>query len=161
VKLADTAQLPLFEEEPDLITVEDEIARVAWSYSRRSCLEQCARRYYYEYYGSNSLRARNDELKTELRLLKRVQNRYERAGGILHIAIARLLREGNMSALRVDRSISWATQVFDSDCAFSRRHPDGIDEDLSNNFPPVLLANITIDFPTPTNCAARRAPGWK
>ena len=31
-----------------------------WSYSRREMLEQCARKYYYQYYGSSLKKSNND-----------------------------------------------------------------------------------------------------
>ncbi len=76
--------------DPDKLLLEEN--SVSWSYSKRSNLEQCARRYYYEYYGASTRHASSDPNKTRLRKLACLQNRYERSGEIAHHLIATALR---------------------------------------------------------------------
>lgn len=88
-------QLTLFEisdviSEPIEQTAKSSIKR--WSYSRRSQLEQCPRRYYYEYYGSNSRTAKTEPYKDELRIFKALDSRHLIAGKILHQVICRYLK---------------------------------------------------------------------
>src|SRR5690348_17631343 len=56
--------------------------RVRWSYSRRGVFEQCLRRYFYEYYAIKAAAALPVDVREQLALLKRLQNRHERAGNI-------------------------------------------------------------------------------
>ncbi len=53
-----------------------------WSYSRHGTLEQCARKYYYQYYGSILKISNNDPQKKKLHFLKNLQNRHLRTGSI-------------------------------------------------------------------------------
>jgi hypothetical protein len=134
-------QLPLLQDELRQVwPLRERLAAVTWSYSRRSILEQCARRYYYEYYGSNRRTAQNEVAKTELRELKHLSTRHERAGSILHLAVAWYLREVRRGAEPgVDRLVRWGQQLFAAGRAFSRARRDGASRDGSARFPPVLL----------------------
>jgi CRISPR/Cas system-associated exonuclease Cas4 (RecB family) len=62
-------------------------SKIEWSYSRRSLLEQCPRRYYYQYYGSAGRTAKGEPQKETLRFLRALSNRYLLAGKILHSVI--------------------------------------------------------------------------
>lgn len=109
-----------------------------WSYSRRDLLEQCPRRYYYTYYGSNGRTAHEDPQKAQLRFLKGLCNRYERAGAILHLVIATSLRKAQEGDnWSVQRLQSWAAGILQRDRDFSRKHPDG--PVASRRGSPVLL----------------------
>lgn len=115
------------------------IDKVAWSYSKRSTLEQCARRYYYEYYGANKKTAKEEKEKDYLHLLKAAQNRFERAGSILHLVIRVYLqktRDGNVWT--PSRAIDWARGLFEEDIRYSRQYPDG-NHIAQVTYPPTLL----------------------
>lgn len=97
-------QLTLFElsdviSEPIEQTAKSNLKR--WSYSRRSLLEQCPRRYYYEYYGANSRTAKTEPYKDKLRILKSLDSRHLIAGKILHQVICRYLK-------RAQRGEDWS-----------------------------------------------------
>lgn len=116
---------------------------ITWSYSRRSTLEQCARAYYFNYYGANKRTAKQEPNKGTLHSLKQLQNRHERAGSLLHIAISTYFREahrGNKWIFDTSKFISWARKMFRDDRNYSRAHPDG-NEKKKKNFgrSPVLL----------------------
>jgi hypothetical protein len=68
-------------------------SNIEWSYSRRSLLEQCPRRYYYQYYGSTSRKAKGESQKETLRFLRALSNRYLLAGKILHSVIREYFNE--------------------------------------------------------------------
>ena len=116
--------------------LEAPLSTVTWSYSRRDVLEKCARRYYYEYYGGA---ARAEPHQVEVRRLRRIQNRYERAGTILHLVIAAYLRAAQKGELwTAERLLRWATTILATDWNYSQTHPDG-DAAPKQPFPPVLL----------------------
>ena len=49
-------QLALFDQgKTERIPEPDKPTFLEWSYSRRGVLEQCPRKYYYQYYGSSSM----------------------------------------------------------------------------------------------------------
>lgn len=129
-------QLALFD---DPTTVQQPLGDVAWSYSRRMALEQCARRYYYEYYGSNKRSAKQDASKDRLRFLKDLTNRYERTGAVLHLAIRTFFHKARQGTPWDSRQLtSFARRIFQADRHYSQTHPDGID--TSNQlYPPMLL----------------------
>lgn len=53
-------QLDLFEGTGiDIQTKSKKPTQLIWSFSKRGVLEQCPRKYYYEYYGSNLNTAKN------------------------------------------------------------------------------------------------------
>lgn len=75
---------------------------VVWSYSRRQVLEQCPRRYYYQYYTSAATRAMEETQRETLKFLKTLSNRYMWAGKVLHSLIRQyliILREGREQKL--------------------------------------------------------------
>ena len=112
---------------------------ISWSYSRRSTLNQCARKYYYEYFGANKRAAEQEPMKEQLRFLKLLQNRNERTGKILHTAISTFLRKSREGVIwNVDRLVGWACEIFHKDIDYSRIHPD-MDQPLLGKYPPVLL----------------------
>lgn len=116
--------------------LEGSIASVTWSYSRRNVLEKCARRYYYEYYGAT---ASAEPHRQELNRLKRLKNRYERAGAILHSVIAAYFRAARKGEVWTpERSVRWATSILASDRSYSLADPDG-QAPPNQAFPPTLL----------------------
>lgn len=121
--------------------------KVRWSYSRRSTLGQCTRRYYYEYFGSNKLVAKQEPQKELLHFLKGLQTRHERTGAIAHLVIATYLRKAQGGAVwSVDRLVSWARDIFKADRQHSRAHPDG-DVPPSGQYPPILLQEYHYQYP--------------
>lgn len=113
--------IPDFSEIPQSLRIRDmgAIRKITWSYSRRGALEQCARRYYYAYYGSNK-RTKTEDV--EARLLNRLQNRYERSGQILHLVISTFLRKTRAGDLWNTSSLcNWAESLFSKDCDRSRQ----------------------------------------
>ena len=88
----------------------DAIRKVVWSYSRRGTLEQCPRRYYYTYYASNDL-SKNES--SQIRFIKRLQNRHERTGQILHLVISTFLRKARSGeSWTTSRLCSWAERLL-------------------------------------------------
>ena len=111
-----------------------------WSHSRRETLEQCARKYYYQYYGPNRRTAKNDPQKEKLRFLKKLQNRHMRTGDILHFVISTYLnklQQGEQWTL--DRLLQWARKVYRKDIKYSQQYEHGTR--LSDNIrdPKLLL----------------------
>ncbi|WP_158406031.1 PD-(D/E)XK nuclease family protein [Dehalococcoides mccartyi] len=108
----------------------DSIRKVAWSYSRRGTLEQCPRRYYYTYYASNGLFKNGNQ---EIKFVKRLQNRHERTGQILHLVISTFLRKARSGeSWTTSRLCSWAENLFKQDCERSRNVPVDIENGISD-----------------------------
>lgn len=136
------AQLGLFDAPPGgapALAPEKKPARVGWSHSRREMLEQCPRRYYYQYYGSHARVAKTEPQKSILRFLKRLSNRYLRLGEIVHLVIQtylKRLRQGESWSL--ERLLSWARDMYRRDLTYSQHYRPG--EPLSDEkYPPILL----------------------
>ncbi len=120
-------------------TLHEQVGRITWSYSRRETLEQCPRKYYYEYFGATSRKAASEPEKATLRQLKALQNRYERAGFLLHLAIATYFRRAQAGTpLTGDQLVDWIQSVFHHDIDYSASDPDGLSP-LQGKYPPVLL----------------------
>ena len=82
-------QLVLFDQgKTERIPEPDKSTFLEWSYSHRGVLEQCARKYYYQYYGSNLKKSNDDPHKGKLHFLKKLQNRNLRTGILLHLVIS-------------------------------------------------------------------------
>lgn len=141
-----TTQLSFFEtpKQPDEIRVEsriDAIRKVAWSYSKRSVLEQCTRKYYYSYFGGNKRLAKDEQNKEVIVTLKHLQNRYERVGQILHLVIGAYLKNSQKGKTwNADRLKNWASEIFEKDIAYSQ-DPSRIDIS-KDKYPPALLAEF-------------------
>lgn len=69
------------------------ISQIKWSYSRRDLLEQCPRRYYYNYYGASQKVAPTDPDKLKIQFLKPLSNRHLIAGQKLHHHIRQYFRK--------------------------------------------------------------------
>lgn len=144
----DSFQLPLLLDGiAPISSLHRAVAEITWSYSMRSAMEQCARRYYYAYYGANKLTARAEPHKDLLHFLKKIETRHQRTGSILHLAISVYFgkaKQGNQWSSA--RLIDFATRIFAQDIAFSRANPDGpIPTD--QRFPPVLLREFHYRVP--------------
>jgi len=120
-------QLTLFEEKKlEKPSKSDKPAFSKWSYSRRGTLEQCPRKYYYQYYGSNLNTAKNDPEKEKLRFLKKLQNRHLRTGDILHFVIRWYLTKFQQGKqLSLDWLLQWALDVYHKDLEYSQQYKHG------------------------------------
>lgn len=146
MKRSNTGQLSLFPEKSKPMGTDEKTKRIVWSFSRRSTLEQCARRYYYEYYGASKKTAKNEENKNELHFLKHLQNRYERTGAILHLVVSHYLRKSQEGEiLTFDRLGGWAKKLFDKDIetsiGYSKTTPP------EGQYPPVILQELYYNIP--------------
>jgi len=146
-KVRVSTQLSLFDPPPAIENIShhlrsDDIAKISWSYSRRGLLEQCTRRYYYQYFGASKRVAKDEKNKESLQILKGLQNRYERTGQILHLAIGTYLRNAQKnSPWNPDRLISWAKDIFNKDISYSQSDPDG-SHPHEGRYPPTLLSEF-------------------
>lgn len=136
------AQLELFDPPPteaSEIALEKKPVLMDWSYSRRDMLEQCPRRYYYQYYGSHSRFAKTEPQKPVLQFLKKLSNRYLRTGEIAHLVIRtylKRLRQGDVWPL--ERVLSWAKDIYRRDLTYSEQYQPG-DPPSDEQYPPALL----------------------
>ena len=132
----------------------DKPAFSKWSYSRRGMLEQCPRKYYYQYYGSNLNTAKNDPHKEKLRFLKKLQNRHLRSGEILHYVIRWYLKEfqqGKQPSL--DQLLQWAKKDFHADIKHSQQYERGVP--ISDDFRhPKLLLEFYYGLPNAESLCA-------
>ena len=113
------------------------IADVEWSYSRRGVLEQCPRRYYYEYYAARAMDSGPE--KGLLKGLKSLQTRHERIGVIAHLVIGTYFRKAQVGgAWTADRVVSWARDIWLKDLSHSRASSNGRPPN-AERFPPVTL----------------------
>lgn len=120
---------------------------IEWSYSRREVLEQCPRRYYYQYYGANARTAKKELQKESLASLKTLSNRHMRIGNILHLVIRayfKKLQEGEVWT--VDRLLRWAQKIYRQDREYSRTKSYE-SPPLSNADGPVPLLEFYYGFP--------------
>lgn len=102
-------------------------------------LEQCARRYYYEYYAQQVAKVLRDPQLEAVKRLKALQNRYERTGSIAHLVIATYLRKAQTGDVwKPHRLSDWARSMFHADLTYSARDPSGKCPP-DGRFPPVLL----------------------
>lgn len=117
--MTDAVQLGFFGEAKSVST--EEKLDLEWSYSRRSALEQCPRRYYYHYYGASARKAKSEPQKETLRVLKGLSNRHLRTGQLLHLAIGiyfKKLQEGATDSF--GWLCDWAQSIYREDREYSR-----------------------------------------
>lgn len=120
-------------------TRREQVAKVTWSYSRRGTLDQCPRRYYYEYFGSAVRKAKAEPQKQMLQQMKKLQNRYQRAGNLLHLAIATFFRRAQTGMpMTENQLVSWVSFLLQRDRAYSASDPKGLTPS-QEKYPPVLL----------------------
>jgi hypothetical protein len=133
---------------PDTVRADTPRSKVnRWSYSRRSTLEQCPLRYYFQHYGSILRLAKAEPRKERLRFLKKLSNRHLRAGIILHLVIRtyfeRLQRGEEWS---LERAIRWAREIHRGDLEFSHGYQCG-DELPRGPKAPALLMEFYFGLP--------------
>lgn len=156
MNVAKTYQTSLFEDKPRHVSVREAIQNITWSHSRRSTLEQCTRRYYYEYFGANKRTARREPAKETLHFLKnRVQNRYMLAGSALHTVVKTFFDKAQLGDLwDVARLIRFARKIFRESWSYSQAHPDG-KVTPNRKYPPILLQEYYYEHPEAEDlCAA-------
>lgn len=119
-------ELPLFDFPSELSADSTPVAattsNLKWSYSRRSTLEQCPKRYYYLHYAANSRLAKAEPSKEKIKFLKELSNRYLRIGEILHLVIRtyfKRLQQGE--AFSPDRLLRWARDIYRRDLEYSQQ----------------------------------------
>jgi PD-(D/E)XK nuclease superfamily len=123
----------------DPINARDETRSVPedWSFSKRTVLFQCPRKYYYVYFGASPYTAEAEQLKPRLQELKSLSNVHLRSGEILDLVIRTYLRHAAVgdrwSPTRVER---WGLTIFRKDRDFNRKPQR---EAASEKFPPVKL----------------------
>lgn len=134
--------LPMFDlgEPPEItIPLREQLRRIQWSYSKRNELEQCPRKYYFDYFGASARKAKSENRKPLLRKLKSLQNRHERAGKILHLVIARYFRSASEKMPLDEKGmLQWASKLFSTDVTFSRANERELVES-QEEFPPAQL----------------------
>lgn len=109
-----------------------------WSYSRREILQQCPRRYYYQYFGSSNRTAKDEPQKQKLRFLKGLSNRYLRTGDILHLIIRTYLKRLQVGEpWSLEQLLSWARDIYRRDIEYSRNY--NAEAIAHGKYPPVLL----------------------
>ena len=117
----------------------DEHAGLNWSYSRRESVDQCNRRYFFQYY-SDALE--DAELRTRVQFLKGLKNRYLRTGELVHLVVGtyfKKLKQGK--TLSEDWLTKWAREIFDEDQKYSLHIRAG-GSPTNRQYPPVLLDEI-------------------
>lgn len=119
---------------------QNAVQKITWSYSRRSTLEQCTRRYYFDYFGSSKRTAKQEPNKDQLHFLKnRLHNRFLLSGSALHTVIRTYFKYAQRGdKWDVTRLENFARKIFQDSWAYSEQHPDGrfIPD---GPFPPKLL----------------------
>ena len=104
-----------------------ETAKVTWSYSRGESSRQCLAHYYYEYYGSSTVKAFSDLDKSRLRFLKKLTNCHLRAGDILHQSLRSYLNRLRGGLAQTEKEVKdRALELFEKDIAFSSRYTGGL-----------------------------------
>ncbi len=143
----DALQLSLFEDESTPAVQRSILAEIHWSYSRRSCLEQCPRRYYYTYFGANKRTAKHEAAKDRLHFLKSLSNRHERTGAIVHLAIKTYFRKAHTGEVwDAPRLVQFARRIFHEDRRYSQGFHAG-PHPVSGPFPPTLLREYYYQHP--------------
>jgi hypothetical protein len=132
--------LPCFDSgAPPAQSIVERLKRIEWSHSKRGMLEQCPRKYYFEYYGTAQRRENMEPQRNRLRELKTLKNRHERAGEIVHLIIAHYFRGAERNdPMDAARMISWAHQIFSNDVAASRAAGQTIVQ-RDGKYPPAQL----------------------
>ncbi len=142
-------QMTLFDTEP--VQPEPEAtsrsSQIEWSHSRRDLFERCLFWYYGTYYGARKGTATLEPHKEELRFLKKLENVNLRAGTIMHLVIRTCLQHSKKGdSWTVERTLSWAQEIYKQDLKFSREYRPGTPLPGGDNAP-VLLMEFFYGFP--------------
>ncbi len=118
---------------------------IEWSYSRRGVLEQCPRRYYYEYYAASAATAGPE--RDLLKFLKSLQNRHERIGTIAHLVIGTYFRKAQAGDIWTgERLAGWACDIWFRDRAHSQANSEARPPS-AGKFPPVMILEWYYGWP--------------
>lgn len=129
----------LFSEEPVHSQSSNDFAGLSWSYSRRETLEQCTRRYFFQYYSGALTDA---DLKSRAHFLRSVKNRHLRIGELVHLVIGTYLKKLKVGkSLSADWLVRWARELFQKDLDYSVHIREG-GTPLKVQFPPALLDEV-------------------
>jgi hypothetical protein len=118
---------------------EHDYTGLNWSYSRRESLEQCTRRYFFQYYTAE---LQNTEMRNRAQFLKNVKNRFLRSGELVHLVIStyfKNLKKGK--TLSADWAAKWAKELFAKDRNYSA-HVRGGGLLWQQQYPPTILDEI-------------------
>ncbi|MBN2572567.1 MAG: PD-(D/E)XK nuclease family protein [Ignavibacteriales bacterium] len=116
--------------------------KIKWSYSKSDVLNQCARKFYYKYYGSLKTKALNEPYKERLIALNRLSNKYMIQGKIIHDVIKNYFKYYKQKKpWDVNKLIWWANKVYNEAIEYSKKFKIGQDED---NYPPSVFKEINI-----------------
>ncbi len=142
---------------PTPVQRELELARVTWSYSRRDAFERCPRRYFYQYYAASKRGSHLGAAGEQVRFLKGLSNRHLRAGTLLHLGVAKFLRN-SLAGDPVEPSglARWIAGLFDRDISHSANDPQGLSLG-TGSYSPVLLSEFYYGQPDAEDlCMAAR-----
>lgn len=117
----------------------DNYAGLNWSYSRRESVDQCTRRYFFQYYADA---LEDAELRTRAQFLKALKNRHLRTGELVHLMIGtyfKKLKQGKR--LSADWLSKWARELFQEDRKYSAHIRAG-GSPANQQYPPVILDEI-------------------
>jgi hypothetical protein len=110
-----------------------------WSYSRREVMDQCSRRYFYQYY-SNSIG--DPKFRARVKELRAIKNRHLRTGDLVHLVISTYLKKLKQGKqLSGEWASSWAQNLFAEDRRYSLRIRNG-EEPSELKYPPSILDEI-------------------
>jgi hypothetical protein len=116
-------------------------ARLNWSYSRRESVDQCLRRYFYQYYGGCIPDA---ALRAEVKSLREIKNRHLRTGELLHLAVGTYFKKKKLGTdLPSNWLQSWVRKLFAADQQYSLSIRSG-GARSTEQYPPTLLDEILL-----------------
>ncbi len=124
---------------PEFSGATDEYAGLNWSYSRRELVDQCTRRYFFQYYAGT---LEDAEFGARVQFLRGMKNRYLRTGELVHLVIGtyfKKLKQGK--TLSADWLTNWAKTLFQEDRKYSAHIRAG-GAPSKQQFPPVILDEI-------------------
>jgi CRISPR/Cas system-associated exonuclease Cas4 (RecB family) len=112
------------------------------SYSKRSVLETCMRKYFYEYYASDKRCPFDDDRREQIRALKKFSGCALLAGTIVHRMLA--LRFGKGRDFSQDWIVGTALNEFDTSIEFAR-DPAAHASRLNDRYPPDELVEFSFN----------------
>lgn len=119
------------------VSAEREVEKISWSPSKMGTLKQCPRKYYYQYFGSKQLKAKEEPNKERLKFLSNLSNKSLVAGEIIHAVIAVYFRKAKVNEFwKSDRLISFALSILKNTLIYSRDERQGIHKEMQ--YPPSI-----------------------
>lgn len=137
-----TAQQPRLPGLSEASGTTQEYAGLSWSYSRRESLDQCTRRYFFQYYAGA---LEDPAFKAKVQFLRGVKNRYLRSGELVHLVVGTYFKKMKLGkTLSVDWGTQWARNLFREDRRYSAHIRAG-GAPVKQQYPPVILDEILSD----------------